>query len=309
MILSAEGPKLLREYLNPLVDALDKRYNGEDVHGITTGNPELDTLTGGLAPGDLWIVAARPSMGKTVFGLNVSRANSIDSHLTSLFFSLEMTAEKICRRYMSAIANVSGGAIRDGKLRDEDWPRITNAMAVMKEARVYIDETAGLSITQLCRRAKAMKHKGLGLIVVDYLQLLSDPEKKNRHEEVANISRQLKQLAKQVNAPVIALSQLNRELEKRGNKRPMMSDIRESGQIEQDADVIIGLYREEVYDKETIDKGVVEYICLKNRDGETGTVRASAEMAFSRFGTLEYSPTPMSQTPSAKKAKEYYRNE
>lgn len=302
------GLRVLKDFLPDFVADLDARYNTPKIPGLTTGNPDLDRLTGGMRPGELWVVAARPAMGKTVFGINATRINSIEHQVTSAFFSLEMPSAQLVERYASAVGRVYGTAIRDGRLADEDWPRITHAITKMQESRVWIDDTPALSIYELARRARRLSSKGLGLVVVDYLQLMS-ADARSREQEVAQISKGLKNLAKQLRVPVLALCQLNRDLEKRADKRPLLSDLRESGQIEADADVVIGLYRDEVYNKESLDVGVVEFIVLKQRNGPIDTIRATAELSYSRFGVLEYNPAPQKEQPHVPKVKnigDYY---
>ena len=243
--------------------------------------------------GDLVVVAGRPSMGKTTFAVNMAEYAALKSGVKAsvAIFSMEMPSEQLMTRMLSSIGRVSLSHIRSGKISDEDWPRITGAAGQLGEAKIFIDETPGLTPTELRARARRVSREhGLGLVVVDYLQLMQVPgTKENRATEIAEISRGLKALAKELQCPVVALSQLNRTLEQRGDKRPIMSDLRESGAIEQDADLICFIYRDEVYNPDSPDKGKAEIIIGKQRNGPTGTVRLTFLNHLTRFESLAHS--------------------
>ena len=242
--------------------------------GITSGFTDLDRKTNGFQSTDLILIAARPSMGKTAFSLNLVANAAIKGKASVAVFSLEMSNEQLVDRMIAANAQVELSNIRNGSLKDEEWEKVTNAMGLLSSQKIYIDDTAGLNMVQLrtkCRRLKI--EKGLDMIVIDYLQLMEGDSKiENRQQEISKISRSLKILAKELECPVIALSQLSRAPEQRSDHRPMLSDLRESGAIEQDADMVMFLYRDEVYDKDTMDKNKAEVIIAKHRNGEIGTV-------------------------------------
>ncbi|HLA73386.1 MAG TPA: replicative DNA helicase [Steroidobacteraceae bacterium] len=274
--------------LPPLIDMIDDLYNNPNKpRGLPTGFIDFDSKTGGLRGGDLLIIAGRPSMGKTTLAINIAEHAALKEGIRAsvAIFSLEMPAEQILTRMLASNGSVPLGSIRSGKLTEEDWPRITGATKQLQDAKIFIDDTPALTPTELRARARRIKREhGLDLIVVDYLQLMSVPgTKENRATEISEISRGLKALAKEIHCPVIALSQLNRGVEQRENKRPVMSDLRESGAIEQDADMILLIYREEVYNKETPKKGVAEIDLAKHRNGETGDIRLTFRGQFSRF--------------------------
>ena len=254
--------------------------------GAPTGYKDLDKMTCGLQKGDLIIIAGRPSMGKTILGGNICEYVAIATKKPGLFFSLEMPSESIVMRMLSSLGRIKQERIRSGKLRDEDWPRMTSAIGLLSEAPIFIDDTGGISPSELRSRARkiAREHGELGVIVVDYLQLMRVPElRDNRVQEISEISRSLKLIAKELNVPLIALSQLNRSLESRTDRRPVNSDLRESGSIEQDADVISFIYRDEVYNSDSPDKGTAEIIIGKQRNGPIGTVRLSYMGEYVRF--------------------------
>ena len=286
-----EGPVDIASLLAIATDKIDALYHQEqDVTGLSCGFTDLDEMTSGLQAGDMVIVAGRPSMGKTVFGVNIAENVGLlaaqGQAKPVLIFSLEMPAEALAMRMMSSLGRINQHSLRTGQLSDEDWPRLTSAVSMLSEAKIYIDDTPGLSPAEMRSRARrlAREHDGLSLVVVDYMQLMRVPGfKDNRVGEVSEISRSLKGLAKELNIPVIALSQLNRGLEQRPNKRPVMSDLRESGSIEQDADLIIFLYRDEVYHEDSPDKGIAEIIIAKHRNGPIGTVRLTFQGQFVRF--------------------------
>lgn len=256
-------------------DSLERlaKHKG-DLTGITSGFTDLDRKTNGFQSTDLILIAARPSMGKTAFSLNLVANAAIKGKASVAVFSLEMSNEQLVDRMIAANAQVELSNIRNGSLKDEEWEKVTNAMGLLSSQKIYIDDTAGLNMVQLrtkCRRLKI--EKGLDMIVIDYLQLMEGDSKiENRQQEISKISRSLKILAKELECPVIALSQLSRAPEQRSDHRPMLSDLRESGAIEQDADMVMFLYRDEVYDKDTMDKNKAEVIIAKHRNGEIGTV-------------------------------------
>jgi replicative DNA helicase len=271
------------------IDELFHRDNPSDVTGIATGYADLDKETTGMQPGDLIIVAGRPSMGKTAFSLNIAENVAIDSSLPVAVFSMEMGSQQLVMRMIGSIGKLDSKKLRTGKLAHEDWDKLTYALSKLNEAPVFIDETPALNALELRARARRLHREcgGLGLIVIDYLQLMSAISSgENRATEISEISRSLKALAKELHVPVIALSQLNRSLEQRPNKRPVMSDLRESGAIEQDADVILFIYRDEVYNPESQDKGTAEIIIGKQRNGPIGTIRLAFLGEHTRFENL-----------------------
>jgi replicative DNA helicase len=269
---------------------LEQLYEQQtDITGIPTGFDMLNRMTAGLQRGDLIIVAGRPSMGKTSLVMNIAGHVSIEKGMPVAVFSLEMSSDSLTTRLFQSEARVDGQRLRTGKLLDSDWPKLARAADRLFRAPMYIDDSAGLSALEMrakCRRLKA-KHQDLGLVVVDYLQLMKGKSGgDSREQEISDISRGLKALAKELAVPVIALSQLNRSLERREDKRPQMSDLRESGALEQDADLICFIYRDEVYNKESADKGIAEIIIGKQRNGPTGTVRVAFLRDFTRFENL-----------------------
>ena len=257
-----------------------------NVTGVSTGYHDLDEMTSGLQKGDLVIVAGRPSMGKTTFSMNIAEYAAAHKKLPTAIFSMEMPAEQLTLRLLSSMGRVDQTRIRTGKLTDEDWPRIATAVKIFNDVPMFIDDSPALSPTEVRARARRLmrEHGQLGLIVLDYLQLMQvGGSSDNRTAEISEISRSLKSLAKELSVPVIALSQLNRSLEQRPNKRPVMSDLRESGAIEQDADLIIFIYRDEVYNPESPDKGTAEIIIAKQRNGPIGSVRLTFLGKYTRF--------------------------
>jgi replicative DNA helicase len=277
----------MREAVKDAFRLLTERYeNRGQLTGITTGFTDLDNLTSGLQPSDLIIVAARPSMGKTAFSVNIAESAAMRGKKAVVIFSMEMSSSQLAFRLISSVGRVHQQHLRNGTLEEEDWPRVSNAIALLSEAKIFIDDTPGLSPVELRSRARRLhrEHGGLGLIVIDYLQLMQVPgNKENRATEISEISRNLKALAKELKVPVIALSQLNRALEQRNDKRPVMSDLRESGAIEQDADLILFIYRDEVYDKETANKGIAEIIVGKQRNGPIDTVKLTFLGQYTKF--------------------------
>ncbi|MFI4962916.1 MAG: replicative DNA helicase [Legionellales bacterium] len=287
------GPENIKSILVRAVEKIDSLYhNGDAITGLATGLSDLDEMTSGLQPCDLVIVAGRPSMGKTTLVMNMAEHAAIKSGKPVLVFSMEMPADSLAMRMMSSLGRIDQHRIRTGKLDDDDWPRVTSAVHMLSEAPLFIDDTPALSPGEMRTRSRrlAKEHGALGLIVVDYLQLMKAPgfSADNRTAEISEISRSLKSLAKELQVPVIALSQLNRSLEQRADKRPVMSDLRESGAIEQDADVICFIYRDEVYNEDSPDKGTAEIIIAKQRNGPIGRIRVAFIGKFTRFEDLAF---------------------
>ncbi len=294
---SAAGFVPISSVLKQVVERVESLYERQDlgdITGIPTGYLDLDDKTSGLQPSDLIIVAGRPAMGKTTFALNIAEHVALRAGLPVAIFSMEMPASQLALRFLASVGRIDMQKLRRGRLTDEDWSRLTAALGKLAEAPIYIDETAGLNPIDLRARARRLARQfggKLGLIVVDYLQLMvGTRESDNRANELSEISRAIKTLAKELNVPVIALSQLNRSLEQRPNKRPVMSDLRESGAIEQDADLIMFIYRDEVYHPDSPDKGTAEIIIAKHRNGPTGTVRLAFLGEYTRFEN--YAPPP-----------------
>ena len=279
----------IQSLLAQAVDRIDE-LQGQDgsLTGVPTGFTEFDEMTSGLQKSDLIIVAGRPSMGKTTFAMNIAENAAIKHGKAVAIFSMEMSGEQLAMRMMSSLGRVDQHKVRTGDLDDYDWPRITSAVGILDKAPLFIDDTPALSPIELRARARRLaKEHDLGMIVIDYLQLMQGSGKNdNRTAEISEISRSLKSLAKELNVPVVALSQLNRSLEQRPNKRPVMSDLRESGAIEQDADVIVFIYRDEVYNEESPDKGTAEIIISKQRNGSIGKSRLTFLGKYTRFENL-----------------------
>ena len=284
------GPQDIKTVLKKAVDRIDELYkNKNSLTGLTTGFEELDKMTSGLQPSDMVVVAGRPSMGKTTFAMNLCENVALKAHKPVLVFSMEMPADSIVMRMLSSLGRINQTSIRSGRLDQDDWPRITSAIQMLSEQKFFIDDTPALSPLELRTRARRVAREcggQLGMIMIDYLQLMQVPGADSRVNEISEISRSLKGLAKELNCPVVALSQLNRSLEQRPNKRPVMSDLRESGAIEQDADVIMFLYRDEVYNQDTTEKGIGEVIIGKQRNGPIGTVRVAFRGEYLRFDDL-----------------------
>ena len=280
--------------LTEVFDLVQHRYtNKGQLSGLSTGFGEFDKLTSGLQPTDLIILAARPSMGKTTLALNMAEYAAINSKKAVAVFSMEMSASQLGLKLISSQGRVDATRLRNGELEDEDWSRLTQAVGRLRSSKILVDDTPSLSPAVLRARARRMKREhDISLIVIDYLQLMQVPgSKENRATEISEISRQLKALAKELKVPVIALSQLNRSLETRTEKRPMMADLRESGAIEQDADVIVFIYRDDYYNKEdSPDKGLAEVIIGKQRNGPTGTVKLRFFGQYSQFSNLAEGP-------------------
>lgn len=284
-----EGPKAIDAILEETVEKIEQLYQKphDGVTGVSSGYQDLDKKTAGLQKSDLIIVAARPSMGKTTFAMNLCENAAMTEEKPVLIFSLEMPGNQIMMRMLASLSRVDQTRIRTGQLDDEDWARISSTMGILLEKRnMYIDDSSGLTPTEVRSRARRIyrEHGGLSLIMIDYLQLMRVPSlSENRTLEIAEISRSLKALAKELQVPVVALSQLNRSLEQRADKRPVNSDLRESGSIEQDADLIMFIYRDEVYHESSDLKGVAEIIIGKQRNGPIGTVRLTFNGQWSRF--------------------------
>ncbi len=297
--IGEEGSRLKRGFQSMdmlAVDLLDRVQeladNPNDVTGVPTGFYDLDRMTSGLQSGDLVVLAARPSMGKTALAINIAEHVALNEGLPVAVFSMEMGASQLAVRIVGSIGRIDQGHLRTGKLTDQEWPRLTEAIEKLRNISLHIDETAGLTSSELRANARRLARQcgKLGLIVVDYLQLMSGSNggaDENRATELGEISRGLKMLAKELGCPVIALSQLNRSVESRTDKRPMMSDLRESGAIEQDADIIMFIYRDEYYSKEACkEPGVAEIIIAKQRNGPTGTVKLAFLRQLTRFESL-----------------------
>ena len=281
------GPRGIAEVLASAVNRIEQLFESDSpITGAATGFTDFDKLTSGLQPADLIIVAGRPSMGKTTLAMNVAEYIGMKTDKPVLIFSMEMPAEQLAMRMLSSLGRIELQRLRTGQLKDSDWPKLTSAIAMMSERKIYIDDAGVLGPVEVRTRARrlAREHGDLGLIVIDYLQLMRVAgNSETRASEISEISRSLKILARELNVPIVALSQLNRSLEQRADRRPMMSDLRESGAIEQDADLITFIYRDEVYNKDSVDKGSAEIIIGKQRNGPIGTVRLTFLGQYSRF--------------------------
>ena len=292
-LLQSRGAEELTPIKDVVMEAVNKieaaaKLDG-NVTGVPTGFIDLDYRTAGLQPSDLILIAARPSMGKTAFALNLAASAAVKRHLTTAIFSLEMSKVQLMNRFLSMESGVNAQDMRIGSLTDGDWERLVEAAATLGDSSLVIDDTPGISISDLRSKCRKIKlEKNLGLIIIDYIQLMtSNSKSESRQQEVSEISRSLKALARELNVPVIALSQLSRAVEQRPDHRPMLSDLRESGAIEQDADVVMFLYRDEYYKKDTDRPGVAEVIIAKQRNGATGTVELAWIGSKQRFGNLE----------------------
>ncbi|MGA0914049.1 MAG: replicative DNA helicase [Candidatus Nanopelagicaceae bacterium] len=287
----------LNTLLPEALDQIEAISRGTVVEGVMTGFKELDILTNGLHPSNMIVLAARPAMGKSTLGLDIARNASIHNKATSVIFSLEMSRSEITMRMLSAEARVPLNSIRSGQLSDEDWARLARRMGEISEAPLFIDDSPNLSMMEIRAKARRLKQRhDLKLIIIDYLQLMTSGKRvENRQQEVSEFSRQLKLLAKELEIPVIAISQLNRSPEQRSDKRPMLSDLRESGSIEQDADVVILLHRDDVYDSQNR-PGEADLMVAKHRNGPTKTITVSAQLHYSRFVNM----------PPAYSAREHY---
>lgn len=283
--------KNIKDILVQTYDNIEMLHNRNgEITGIPTGFTELDRMTSGFQRSDLIIVAARPSVGKTAFALNIAQNVATKANENVAIFSLEMSAQQLVMRMLCAEGNINAQNLRTGQLTPEDWGKLTMAMGSLSNAGIYIDDTPSIRVSDIrakCRRLK--QESGLGMIVIDYLQLIqgSGRSKENRQQEVSEISRSLKALARELEVPVIALSQLSRSVEQRQDKRPMMSDIRESGSIEQDADIVAFLYRDDYYNKDSENKNIIEIIIAKQRNGPVGTVQLAFIKEYNKFVNLE----------------------
>jgi replicative DNA helicase len=289
----AGGFVQVKEVLSKVVDRIDTLFEQDSaITGLSTGFTDFDEQTSGLQAADLVVVAGRPSMGKTTFAMNLAENAAIKSKEPVAVFSMEMPSDALAMRMLSSLGQIDQHRLRTGKLNDDDWPRLTSAIALLNEAPLFIDDTPALTVTELRARARRLKREhGLSMIVIDYIQLMQGSgggSNENRATEVSEISRSLKALAKELEVPVIALSQLNRSLEQRPNKRPIMSDLRESGAIEQDADLIVFIYRDEVYNEDSPEKGKAEIIIGKQRNGPIGTVALTFQGKYTRFVNFDF---------------------
>jgi replicative DNA helicase len=286
---SVQGFRAITPLLGDVVERIEVLYNREnpsDITGTATGFHDLDKMTSGLQPGDMIVVAGRPSMGKTAFALNIAEYVGMELRKPVAIFSLEMSGPQLAMRILSSAGRLNQTNIRTGKLSDEDWEKMSMALGKLHEAPIHIDETGAINASDLRARARRLHRQcgQLGLIVIDYLQLMTSvKDNENRATEISEISRSIKALAKELQVPVIALSQLSRKVEERNDKRPLMSDLRESGAIEQDADIILMMYREEYYKPDTTEKGIAEVIVGKHRNGPTGTVKLTFLGEYTRF--------------------------
>jgi replicative DNA helicase len=286
---SVQGFDKIDHLLGEVVDRIEVLYNREnpsDITGTATGFHDLDHITSGLQPGDMIVVAGRPSMGKTAFALNIAEHVGMELKKPVAIFSLEMSGPQLAMRFLSSAGRLDQTKIRTGRLSDEDWEKMSVALGKLHEAPIHIDETGAINASDLRARARRLHRQcgQLGLIVIDYLQLMTSvKDNENRATEISEISRSIKALAKELQVPVIALSQLSRKVEERNDKRPLMSDLRESGAIEQDADIILMMYREEYYKPDTTEKGIAEVIIGKHRNGPTGTVKLTFLGEFTKF--------------------------
>ncbi len=279
----------LKDAMKEAFEILQIRFESQGtVTGLPTGFHDFDEMTAGLQPSDLIVLAARPAMGKTTLALNMAEYAALKSKKAVVIFSMEMSANQLAFRLISSIGRINASRLKTGQLEDEDWSRVTMAMKMLSDSKIFIDDEPALSPAKLLSKARRLKREhDLGLVVVDYLQLMQVPgNNENRATEISEISRSLKAMAKELNIPVIALSQLNRGLESRTDKRPVMSDLRESGAIEQDADIILFIYRDDYYNKESNDKGLAEVLISKHRNGATGMVKLKFFGEYTRFDNL-----------------------
>jgi replicative DNA helicase len=284
-----EDYQSLREVLTSTLEAIELLHNdSREITGVPTGFPELDRLTSGLQPSNLIIVAARPAVGKSTLGLDVARHASVRSSVPTVVFSLEMSKTELVQRLMCAECSVDMQRLRTGRMEDTDWTRLTRSLGKLADAPLFIDDSAALTMMELRAKCRRLKQRhGLGLVVVDYLQLMQSSKRvESRQQEVSEISRALKLLAKELAVPVIAISQLSRQTESRSDKKPMLSDLRESGALEQDADMVMFIYREDLYDPESPRKGEADLIVAKHRNGPTDSVTVTFQGQYSRFAPM-----------------------
>ncbi len=288
----SKGFVSLEDVLSETVQKLEKLYNRKgEVTGLPSGFADLDNLTSGFQSSDFIIIAARPSMGKTTLGLNIAQHIALEAHRPVAFFSLEMSKEQLAQRLLCSFVEIDSHRLRRGYLSTEDWPRVTQALAPLSQAPLYIDDSAAISVMEMRAKARRLKmEKGLSAIFVDYLQLMRGHEKvENRQQEISSISRSLKALAKEMDCPVIALSQLSRAVEQRTDKRPVLSDLLESGGIEANADMVIFIYRDDYYNEASEKKNITEIIISKQRNGPTGKIELLFKDRFTKFVNLSYS--------------------
>jgi len=280
------GPQSIRPILTKAVERIDELFQTKGaITGLSTGFRDIDNMTSGLQPADLIIIAGRPSMGKTSFAMNIAENAAMNSKCNVVIFSMEMPSDSLIMRMLSSLGRIDQSKIRSGQLGDDDWPRLTSAVTLLTDTPIFVDDTAALTPSEIRARTRRLvrEHGDIGLIVIDYLQLMRiSGTVENRTGEISEISRSLKSIAKEFHCPVVALSQLNRSLEQRPDKRPVMSDLRESGAIEQDADVIMAIYRDEVYHEEA-EKGLSEVIFLKQRNGPIGRKRLQFFGQYTKF--------------------------
>ncbi len=286
-----KGVTPIKDVLVDSFTQLEELYNRKQhVTGVPSGFPELDQRTAGFQKSDLILIAARPAMGKSAFALNIATYAAIKAKVPVAIFSLEMSKEQMVNRMLCSEAMVDSNKIRTGKLEDEDWAKLAGSIGPLSEAEIYIDDTPGISVMEIRAKCRKLKlEKNIGMVVIDYLQLIQGNNKRNgsREQEISEISRSLKMLAKEINVPVIALSQLSRAVEQRQDHRPMLSDLRESGAIEQDADIVMFLYRDDYYNKESNKKDIAEVIIAKHRAGSLGTVDLLWMASYTKFGNWE----------------------
>ncbi|EGL82384.1 replicative DNA helicase [Caldalkalibacillus thermarum TA2.A1] len=285
---TTDGFVHIKDVLMETYERIEKLHNTKsDLTGIPSGYRDLDRLTSGFQRSDLVIVAARPSVGKTAFALNIAQNVAVRAGETVAIFSLEMSASQLVQRMLCAEGNIDANRMRTGAFKEEDWEKLTMAIASLSKAKIYIDDTPGINVNQIrakCRRLKA--EEGLGIILIDYLQLIQGNNRESRQQEISAISRSLKAMARELDCTVIALSQLSRAVEQRQDKRPMLSDLRESGSIEQDADIVAFLYREDYYDQDTENKNIIEIIIAKQRNGPVGKVELAFLKEYNKFVNL-----------------------
>ena len=279
----------LRDVLTGTLEAIERLHEDHrEITGVPTGFPDLDRLTSGLQPSNLVIVAARPAVGKSTFGLDVARHAAVRAGVPTVVFSLEMSRTELVQRLMCAECTVDMQRLRTGRMEESDWTRLTRSLGKLADAPLFIDDSPGTTMMEIRAKCRRLKQRhGLGLVVVDYLQLMQPSKRfENRQQEVSEISRSLKLLAKELEVPVIAISQLSRQTESRSDRRPMLSDLRESGALEQDSDVVLFIYRDELYDPESARKGEADFILAKHRNGPTDTVTVTFQGQYSRFAPM-----------------------
>ena len=280
----------IKEVVLRSIDSIEAAAKNQgSVTGVATGFYDLDYKMAGLQPSDLILIAARPSMGKTAFALNIADYVALKSNVTTAIFSLEMSQDQLVKRILSMNSKVDSQSIRTGSLTGEDWASLMESARIVGNSNLVLDDTPGISVSELRSKCRKLKlEKNLGLVIIDYLQLMSGSKKaESRQQEISEISRSLKSLAREINCPVIALSQLSRAVEQRPDKRPMLSDLRESGAIEQDADVVMFIYRDDYYNRDSEEPGVSEIIIGKQRNGPTGAIKLSWQAQFTKFANME----------------------